>query len=244
LHINLDGKNALVTGATRGIGAAIATQLCNSGANVIGTGRNDESIRVAHANMPDIDFFAVDFSSPESLNAFADQIKVKKIDILINNAGINKIALAGDVALEDWDTIQQVNVRAPFILSRALAPEMAERNFGRIVNISSIFGHVTRSQRIAYTTSKAALVGMTKTLAADYSARNVLVNALGPGFIDTELTRRILTQEARQELIAQVPMGRLGSPGEIANAVTFLASSQNSFITGQHIIADGGFTIT
>lgn len=130
------------------------------------------------------------------------------------------------------------------MLSKTLAPNMAERRFGRIINISSIFGHVTRSQRIAYTTSKAALVGMTKTLATDYSARNVLVNAVGPGFIDTELTRRILTEEARQELMNQVPMGRLGTPEEIANVVTFLASAQNSFITGQHIIADGGFTIT
>jgi 3-oxoacyl-[acyl-carrier protein] reductase len=244
LHIDLNDKTALVTGATRGIGAAIALKLQRSGARVIGIGRTGESVEVASTNMPGIEFRALDLSSSQSLDTFSEQIRDRNIDILINNAGINKIDSAGNVSMKDWDTIQEVNVRAPFILSKTLAPNMAEKKFGRIVNISSIFGHVTRSQRIAYTTSKAALIGMTKTLATDYSSRNVLVNAVGPGFIDTELTRKILTPEAREELMGQVPMGRLGTPEEIANIVTFLASSQNSFITGQHIIADGGFTIT
>ena len=121
---------------------------------------------------------------------------------------------------------------------------MAARNYGRIVNIASIFGHVTRAKRAAYTTSKAALIGFTKSLALDYAAQNVLVNAVGPGFIDTDMTREILSSDQRAALINQVPAHRLGTPEEIAQLITFLVSENNTFVTGQHVVADGGFTIT
>ena len=243
MQLNFSGKVAVVTGGTRGIGAAIASQLKRSGAEVIALGSSSDSVRSASEENPQIEFQSTDLSDTTATNQLLETLGTRKIDILINNAGINKINTVGEVNINDWDDIQAVNIRAPFLLCRSLAPKMAERSYGRIINIASIFGHVTRAQRAAYTTSKAALIGFTKALAVDYANQNVLVNAVGPGFIDTELTRAILPPNEREKLTNQVPMKRLGSPEEIAALVTFLVSDKNTFVTGQHIIADGGFTV-
>ncbi len=243
MQLNFSGKVAVVTGGTRGIGAAIVSQLNRSGARVIALGSSNESIQSASEENPEVEFQSTDFNDRTATNQLLETLGSRQIDILINNAGINKIDTVGEINITDWDNIQAVNVRAPFLLCRSLAPKMAERSYGRIINIASIFGHVTRAQRAAYTTSKAALIGFTKSLAVDYAKQNVLVNAVGPGFIDTELTRSILSPKEREKLTAQVPMRRLGSPEEIASLVTFLVSDNNTFVTGQHIIADGGFTV-
>ena len=243
MQLNFSGKVAVVTGGTRGIGAAIVSQLNRSGARVIALGSSNESIQSASEENPEVEFQSTDFNDRTATNQLLETLGSRQIDILINNAGINKIDTVGEINITDWDNIHAVNVRAPFLLCRSLAPKMAERSYGRIINIASIFGHVTRAQRAAYTTSKAALIGFTKSLAVDYAKQNVLVNAVGPGFIDTELTRSILSPKEREKLTAQVPMRRLGSPEEIASLVTFLVSDNNTFVTGQHIIADGGFTV-
>lgn len=244
--IDFLNKRALVTGGTRGIGAAIAAKLLELGAEVVATGRNQQileelQIRAHRADLS-LKYIAVDFADQKSVSSMLAKIESQSFDVLINNAGINKIDLAEDIKDSDWDRIQQVNVKVPFLLCRALAPKMAKRGYGRIVNVTSIFGQVSKSKRLSYSTSKFALMGLTKALALDYAKQNVLVNGLAPGLIDTELTRGILTEEQRQELIALTPMGRLGTVEEIACVAAFLASDSNSFITGQNIVVDGGFT--
>ncbi|MBI2625738.1 SDR family oxidoreductase [Candidatus Parcubacteria bacterium] len=241
MKIDFGGKTALVTGGTRGIGAAIAELLAESGARVIVTGSRPES----KARLPkgvELRFEAVDFLDHAAAESFAKRMAKERIDILINNAGINRINAVGDIRDEDWNDILAVNLSAPMILCRALAPKMAERRFGRIVNITSVFGVVSRAQRGSYSASKFALTGLTRALALDYAGGGVLANALAPGFIDTELTRSILSEEQRREFASQTPLGRLGSAEEIARAAAFLASEANTFITGQCIVADGGYT--
>lgn len=246
MKIDFVGQTALVTGGTRGIGAAIAKQLVESGATVIATGTNQGHLlgRQSEADAAGLRlrYERVDFADSAATAAFAERMAAEPIDVLINNAGINKLALTGELDMDDWDRIQRVNVRAPTILCRSIAPCMASRGYGRIVNLTSVFGHVSRIKRVSYSTSKFALLGLTRTLALDYAANNVLVNALAPGFIDTELTRSILSDSERAELVNAVPMQRLGSEEEISRVAAFLASSANSFITGQNIIADGGYT--
>lgn len=241
MQVEARDRLALVTGGTRGIGAAIVRELLAAGARVITTASSSESAAAVVA-APGLEVEVVDLASAEATEAFAARLAARPVDILVNNAGINKIARFEDLDLADWDRIQAVNVRAPAVLCRALIRGMAERRFGRIVNISSVFGEVSREQRGAYTTSKYALRGMTRTLALDHAADGVLVNAVAPGFIDTELTRRVLGPEGMRAMAERVPLRRLGTPAEIARVVTFLASDANTYLTGQHIVVDGGFT--
>ncbi len=237
--ISLENKTCLVTGGTRGIGRAIALSLLASGAKVIYTGTRATSDSIDH---PNAIYKSVDFSNDQSVENFLKELDQYSIDILVNNAGINKVDTFGDINPEDWLRIQKINVEGPFRLCRALAPKMAKRNFGRIVSLGSIFGHVTKEKRASYSTSKFAVLGMSKALAADYATSNVLVNVVSPGFIDTELTRTVLSEADIQNLTSQVPMKRLGKAEEVANLVTYLCSEQNSFITAQNILIDGGFT--
>ncbi len=238
MKIDFAQVKVLITGGTRGIGHALVENFLEAGATVFFTGQNANPKKtVSKAN-----YYSLNFTDDLSIQSFIQDIEKEKIDVLVNNAGINKIDSFGDIALEDFQRIQKVNVEGPFLLCKHLVPAMAERGFGRVVNIASIFSHVSKEKRASYSASKFALVGLSKALALDYAKQNVLVNVVSPGFIDTELTRTILSETQIKELTAQVPMGRLGSPDEIAKAVLFLASKENTFITGQNIIADGGFT--
>ena len=239
--IDFTGRTALVTGGTRGIGAAIVQALANAGARVIATGSSAETIAKL-APSTNVELAAVDLADPDATERFAAGLVERKLDVLVNNAGINKIARFEEIDLADWDRIQRVNVRAPTVLCRGVVAGMAQRGYGRIINISSIFGDVSRAQRGSYTTSKYALRGLTRTLALDYAKHNVLVNAVAPGFIDTELTRAVLGEGGMRAAAERVPMGRLGTVSEIARVVAFLASEANSYLTGQHIVVDGGFT--
>ncbi len=237
MTVSLTNKRALVTGGTRGIGRAIAECLCAGGASVLATGTGPDGKPPGGC-----DYRVVDFSDPAALADFAEEITGDDFDILINNAGINKNSPFADIDPGDFSAIQQVNVTAPFRLCQAVIPGMAKNKWGRIVNISSIWGKISKAHRAAYSASKFALDGMSTALAAEVARDGVLVNCIAPGFIDTELTRATLGDEAIAELVAQVPVGRLGTVDEIAAFAVWLAGPENTYISGQNIAIDGGFT--
>ncbi|MES2510135.1 MAG: SDR family NAD(P)-dependent oxidoreductase [Pseudomonadota bacterium] len=232
------GKKVFVTGASRGIGRAIALAFRAEGAWVIGT-RTDAACEVDEACQ---EWVAADFTKSEQIHRCAEYVRQAEPDVLVNNAGINKISSFVEIAPEDFQRIQQVNVFAPFLLCQAAVPAMASKGWGRIVNISSVWGKISKRYRASYSASKFALDGMTLALAAEYSGQGILANCVAPGFIDTELTRRVLGEAGIDELITQVPARRLGEVNEIARVVLWLASEENSYLAGQNLSIDGGFT--
>jgi len=228
---------ALVTGATRGIGYAIAKRLVDDGYYVVATGTE-----VNGAVPVGTEYQQVNFLDSLSLEKFANTIKTLGVNILVNNAGINKIDAFDKINYNDLNDIINVNLKAPFLLCQKVLPYMKEKEWGRIVNISSIFGHITKEYRASYSTSKFGLDGMTAALAAEVSEFNILANCVGPGFIDTDLTRKVLGMDGILELQQRIPIKRLGKPEEIASLVSWLVSDENTYVTGQNIIIDGGFS--
>ena len=234
----MEGRKVVVTGATRGIGAEIAQAFADYGANVIGT-------RTTHTECSDSPckkWLIADFSNLSQLYECASEVKAIAPDVLINNAGINKIGQFTKISPEDFLLIQQVNVFAPFLLCQSVIPSMRNHKWGRIVNISSIWGQIGKEFRASYSTSKFALDGMTLAIAAEHSHNGILANCVAPGFTDTELTRRVLGEEEIRNISAMVPIHRMATTKEIASFVTWLASDENTYITGQNITIDGGFT--
>jgi 3-oxoacyl-[acyl-carrier protein] reductase len=231
-------KTAFVTGASRGIGRAIALAFRAEGALVIGT-RTSSSTEADDACD---EWVSADFSSEAQIHACAERLRAVGPDILVNNAGINKIAAFTEVDPEDFLRIQRVNVFAPFCLCQAAIPAMKTRGWGRIVNLSSIWGKISKAHRASYSASKFAIDGLTAALSAEHAADGIMANTVAPGFIDTELTRRVLGESGIDALVATVPARRLGRTDEIARLVLWLASDENSYLTGQNIAMDGGFT--
>jgi 3-oxoacyl-[acyl-carrier protein] reductase len=184
----------------------------------------------------------VDFADAEATEQFAGEIAGEGVTVLVNNAGINTIDLFEEIDPADFDRIQQVNVRAPLLLCQAVLPEMRRSGWGRIVNISSIFGQISRARRASYSASKFALDGLSLALAAEVAAEGILVNCVSPGFVDTDLTRSVLGEAGIAELTAQVPIGRLAKPAEVAELVAWLVGPANTYLTGQNIAIDGGFS--
>lgn len=228
---------ALVTGGTRGIGAATAAALRDAGCEVVVTGTSADG----HAP-PGCGYLVADLSDTAGAEAFAATAAVDGFSILVNNAGVNKVGPVEAYGLRDLERILDVNLIAPFLLCRAVVPGMRAQGFGRIVNVTSIFGVVSRAGRSAYSASKFGLSGLTKALALEVAVDNILVNCLAPGFVDTELTRKVLGDAGIAEIVRQVPIGRLATPEEIARYVAFLCSDDNTFMTGQTVVVDGGFT--
>ena len=247
MQLDFAGRTVLVTGATRGIGAAIADAFRDANANLIVTGTNPDAIaelnRQAKADgIENIRYLAVDFSDSASLDAFLGAIdKEERIDVCVNNAGINRVNSIDEILVEDLDAVLDVNLRAPFLVCRSVTRLMKKAGYGRIVNIASIWSVISMPGRSVYAATKSGLVGMTKTLAAELGASNILVNAVSPGFVETEMTASTLSQDERRALASQVPMNRFAQPEEIAKVVLFLASDQNTYLTGQNIVVDGGF---
>ena len=232
-----EGRRALVTGGTRGIGEAIARRLLADGALVTVAGSSRES------NPPDgCEYVAADLSDRSAVVRLADHIANTGFDILINNAGINRVSPFEAIADDDFDQIHQVNLRAAFSLCRAALPAMRKKGWGRIVNITSIWSHVTKEGRAAYAASKSGLDGMTASLAVEVAPHGILANCVAPGVIETELTRRVLGPAGIAEMTSKIPLGRLGRPDEVAAFVVWLASPENTFICGQNLLIDGGYS--
>jgi 3-oxoacyl-[acyl-carrier protein] reductase len=230
-------KKVFITGASRGIGKAIAQAFRAEGAWVIGT-------RTANPHEVDNtcqEWYEVDFTDLTQLQGCADYLRHSEPEILVNNAGINKNAPFVDIVPDDFKLIQQVNVFAPFVLCQAAIPAMKRKGWGRIVNMSSIWGKISMSHRASYSASKFALDGMTLALAAEHSADGIIANSVAPGFIDTDLTHRMLGEDEIRALVSKVPANRLGRVDEIARLVLWLASEENTFMVGQNIAIDGGF---
>lgn len=231
-------KEVFVTGASRGIGRAIAEMFRSEGARVTGThtGSNNEAGDVCD------EWVVADFSDVGQIKRCADFVRQTEPDVLVNNAGINKIAPFAEIDPIDFQIIQQVNVFAPFLLCQAAVPAMARKGWGRIVNISSIWGKISKAHRASYSASKFAIDGMTLALAAEHSANGILANCVAPGFIDTELTRQVLGEQGMQALLPSIPAQRFGQTDEIARMVLWLSSEENTYLTGQNIAVDGGFS--
>ena len=234
----ISGRTAIVTGASRGIGQAIASALTGAGAAVIGT-------RTGGSEAGDeacVRYLVADFSSLKGIAGCAAEVTTLGPDILVNNAGINAIAPFAEIDPADFLRIQQVNVFAPFMLCRAALPPMMARGWGRIVNLSSIWGKIGKEQRASYSASKFAIDGMTLALATEHARNGILANCVAPGFTDTALTRRVLGEAGIAELVAKVPAGRMATTDDIAALVLWLASDANRYVSGQNIAIDGGFS--
>ncbi|HOH28084.1 MAG TPA: SDR family NAD(P)-dependent oxidoreductase [Candidatus Hydrogenedentes bacterium] len=248
MKVNFKEQTVLVTGATRGIGAAIAKAFETGGASLLLTGTNADQIKAlndenAAKNIWHIRWLQADFSSATGTERFLEMLaRETPVQVLVNNAGTNRLNPIDQVTTQDLDALLSINLRAPLLLCREVGRTMKEAHYGRIINIASIWSVITKPGRVVYTATKTGLAGMTKTVAADLAPYGVLVNAVSPGFINTELTKTTLLREEQEQLAAQVPLGRFAEPEEIARVVLFLASRENSYLTGQNIVVDGGFT--
>lgn len=245
MKIDLVGKNALVTGSTRGIGRAIAGSLSAAGARVAVVGRDQaRAAEAAAAIGNNARGFAADVSDPASVVALVEAVEKEfgQVDILVNNAGLTRDNILFRLKDDDWDAVLDANLRGAFVAIRAVARGMIKRRWGRIVNIASVVGITGNKGQANYAASKAGLIGLTKSVAKELGSRNVLVNAVAPGFIETDMTAA-MTPEARAGLAGQIPLERLGTPQDIAGVVTFLASDQAAYITGQTIVVDGGMVM-
>ena len=241
----LDKKVTLVTGASRGIGKGIAIELGKNGARVIGTATSEKGANniTDYLKQEGIDGvgMVLDVSNVESIEQCMSDINEKfgNVDILVNNAGITRDTLLMRMKLEQWEEVYETNLRSVFLLSKACLRGMMKSRAGRIINISSVVGATGNPGQANYATTKAGMVGFTKSLAREVANRGVTVNCVAPGFIATDMTAE-LTDEQKQQVLTSVPMGKLGAVEDIARAVKFLASDDSAYITGQTMHVNGG----
>ena len=243
--MELKDKVALVTGGGQGIGQVIGDNLAKSGAHVVLGDINlenaEKSAKAILANGGSASATLLNVADPENVKEVFDSIvkEFKPLDILVNNAGITKDGLFVRMKEDDWDQVLAVNLKGSFLCGQQAAKQMMKQRQGAIVNIASIVGVMGNAGQANYSASKAGLIGLTKTMARELAPRNITVNAVAPGFIDTEMTR-VLDEKIRDKLIEQIPLSRLGLPEDIAHSVAFLVSSRSSYITGQVLNINGG----
>ena len=250
MECSFNDRIILVTGGTMGIGASIVNNLLDSTAEIIVTGiENDQATNklINQFNCKSknqVRYLSVDFANEKSFKKFLNILdEYNKIDVCINNAGININNPIDEVNLADYKQLLEVNLNAPFLITRLVSRKMKENKYGRIVNIASIWSVITKAGRASYSITKHGIIGLTKTSAVDLAPYNILVNAVSPGFVLTELTKNTLREDGIKEVSEIIPMKRLAEPSEISKIVLFLASDLNTYITGQNIVIDGGFTI-
>ncbi|NUQ20392.1 MAG: 3-oxoacyl-[acyl-carrier-protein] reductase [Gemmatimonadaceae bacterium] len=242
LQIDLSGRVALVTGSTRGIGRAIAQTLTAAGAKVAVVGRDKAKAEEAAGQLGgEARGFSCDVAHTASVAALVEEVEKSygSLDILVNNAGLTRDNLLMRIKDDDWDAVLDANLRGAFASIRAASRGMMKRRWGRIINIASIVGLTGNKGQANYAASKAGLIGLTKSVAKELGSRNILCNAVAPGFIETDMTAA-MTPEARTAMSAQIPLERLGKPEDIAGMVAFLASEHAAYITGQVFVVDGG----
>ena len=245
MRIDLTGRVALVTGSTRGIGRSIAETLAACGARVAVVGRDAaKASEVAAKISPEARGFACDVADIASVTALITSVEEAfgSVDILVNNAGLTRDNIMLRLKDDDWDAVIDANLRGAFVAIRAATRGMMKRRWGRIINISSVVGLVGNKGQSNYAASKAGLIGLTKSVAKEFASRNILANAIAPGFIETDMTGA-MTAEARAVLTGSIPLERLGSPKDVAAMVAFLASDHASYITGQVLVVDGGMVM-
>ena len=243
--MDFTGKCALITGATGGIGRAVVKKLHNAGATVILTDMRQETLDAFAAELKERVFaFSCNLGDPDDVNALVEKAEkaAGKIDILINNAGLTKDNLFMRMKDEDWALVLNVNLTAGFRLARAVVRGMMKRRYGRIVSMASVVGVTGNPGQANYAASKAGLIAMTKCLAAELASRGITANCVAPGFVKTPMTDA-LPEDAKEKLAKTIPMGRLGLPEDIADAVAFLAGDEASYITGQTLHVNGGMAM-
>jgi 3-oxoacyl-[acyl-carrier protein] reductase len=242
--MNLTGKVALVTGSGRGIGKAIAQKLAEAGASVVINDVSDAAEATAQeittAGKPSL-FIKANVCSSAEVNPMIEKIVATygKLDILVNNAGISRDQITLRMTDEEWDAVINVNLKSVFVCTRAALKYMMRQRYGRIVNISSIVGIIGNPGQVNYSAAKAGIIGITRSVAKEMGSRQITVNAVCPGFIETEMTQK-LPEKVKQEYSQRIPLGFLGSPEDVADAVAFLASDEARYITGQFLCVDGG----
>lgn len=242
----LSGQVAVVTGGTRGIGHAIGEQLARGGARIAVVARSAGRAEAIASELPGEGHrgYACDVADTAAVDALVKSVEedLGSLDILVNNAGITEDNLLVRLSDDDWDRVHETNLKGAFRMIRAAARGMMRRRSGRIINITSVVGLVGNKGQVNYAASKAGMVGLTKAVAKELASRNVLCNAVAPGFIETEMTAA-MAEAAREELAGQIALGRLGSPDDVAAVVRFLAGPGAAYITGQVIVVDGGMVM-
>ena len=240
--IDLKNKNIFVTGATGGIGGSIIDTLNIAGANLIASGSNQEKLEMIKSKYKNIKIIKFDISNHKEIEKLAEQVSNLfdgKIDGLVNNAGVNKDNIFLRMSLDEWQKVLDVNLTSNFLISKFFIKKMIKNKSGKIVNITSIVGHTGNIGQANYAASKSGIIGMSKSLALEYAKKNILINCISPGFIDTAMTDKI-DNKFKTQLIDKIPINRLGKPLDVANVVSFLMSDLSNYITGETIHVNGG----
>jgi len=239
--INFKNKKVLITGATGGIGHELVKKFVSLDALVLATGTKNEKLDTLKKEFPNINILKFDISDHSKIEEFIENVQSQLVglDILINNAGINKDNLSLRMKEEEWQKVIDVNLGSTFLLCKSAIKKMLKNKYGRIVNITSIVGHTGNLGQANYAASKAGIIGMTKSLAIEYAKKNITLNCVSPGFIKTKMTENIL-ENVRLMLTSRIPMAKLGSGEDVANSVAFLSSESASYITGETLHVNGG----
>ena len=239
---NLKTKNIIVTGASGGIGNSIIQKLNECGANILASGTRIEKLEELKSKFKDIKILKFDISQKDKIEEFIENASAElggSLDCIVNNAGITQDNLAIRMSLDEWEKVININLTSTFLLSKFAIKKMLKNKSGKIINITSVVGHIGNLGQANYTASKAGIIAMSKSLAIEYAKKNINVNCISPGFIKTAMTNKI-DDKFKEIIISKIPSGKLGEPEDIANAVLFLASNQSDYINGETLHVNGG----